>query len=76
LYRPVIRHGHAVVRHQPFDAHAARKASRLVAAGGFEPAFVEVIRAEREEVYLWYLATLYRVGAHRARQLHRNRDGR
>jgi hypothetical protein len=30
-----------------------------VAAGGFEPGFVEAIRAARTEVFLWDLGTLY-----------------
>jgi AAA+ ATPase superfamily predicted ATPase len=43
-------------------AHAAAdpKAPLIwVAAGGFTPAFVKAVRAEREEVYLWDLSTLY-----------------
>ena len=43
-------------------AHAAvKRESPLlwVAAGGFEPEFAAAIRAERSEVYLWDLNTLY-----------------
>lgn len=44
-------------------AHAASEPESpllWVAAGGFEPAFVEAIQAERTEVYLWDLDVLYR----------------
>lgn len=43
-------------------AHAAaepRSPLLWVAAGGFEPEFVQAIRTERDEVYLWDLVALY-----------------
>lgn len=43
-------------------AHAATKPESpllWVAAGGFEPEFLDAVQAERAEVYLWDLETLY-----------------
>ncbi|MBK9410694.1 MAG: hypothetical protein IPN47_22115 [Gemmatimonadetes bacterium] len=43
-------------------AHAAAEPESpllWVAAGGFEPEFVEAIQGERDKVYLWGLEALY-----------------